>query len=100
MDHLQRFFVVTSVLLRYLIEKLKTFFGRLYCTIDQRLRVLELARVRMQDMINRYDLGSSVIRLFFCPFEWQSELALRSCTGHIECYNKNLIFATLNFCQS
>ena len=51
----------------------------------------------MQDMINRYDLGSSVIRLFFCPFEWQSELPLRSCTGHIECYNKNMVFAHIEF---
>ena len=24
---------------------------------------------------------------FRCLSEWQSKLALRSCTGHIECYN-------------
>ena len=38
------------------------FFGMLFCTVDQRLRVLELARVRIQEMTNPCDLSSCVIR--------------------------------------
>jgi len=62
MDHLQRFFFVARVLFRYLIEKLKLIFG-MRCSIDQRLWVLELAWVRMQEMTNPYDLRSCVVRL-------------------------------------
>ena len=37
------FSLVARVLFKYLIEKLKMFFGMLCCTVGQRLRALELA---------------------------------------------------------
>ena len=39
MAHLLRFFLVTRVLLRYFIVRLKMFLGMCCCTVDHRLRV-------------------------------------------------------------